>query len=404
MNKLTADMNRIKFIMLVSVVCILSTSCANYAKPRIDSNLNNYTDPKPEEANNEKEFDIRSSIQQILQAFHQDKAYTIDEELLDRVNNYIYAFTQGGLKDFFINSLCRGDRYINSISTMLDKHNMPSELVYLALIESGNQPTIKSKKNALGLWQFRKGTAIDYNLIDRTDVKQSTIAAMKYINDLLCMFDDPLIALSAYNCGEGRVMYALKQLPHHSQRSFSSLMKENLIPKETQDYIPKFLAAVICGTHREKFNLTCSSFIQEEEIIRPEKLYVKRVESKQIEQKISKNEYHHSKKSKAKDSKQIYHYTIRKGDTLSRISTLFGVSINEITTTNKISVRDVLDKGKILRIPLKNKPKEFEIVIKKGETPSSIAKKYKTKPNFVFSKYDDMLIAGKEAVVLRFIE
>ncbi|WP_300654710.1 LysM peptidoglycan-binding domain-containing protein [Pseudomonas sp.] len=140
----------------------------------------------------------------------------------------------------------RSSPYIHYIVERLAERNMPMELALLPMIESSYNPLAYSSANAVGLWQFIPSTGRHFNLRQtswydgRRDVMASTTAAMNYLSRLHEMFNgDWLLALAAYNAGEGRVSRAIER----NQKLGLPTDYWNLpLPKETQNYVPKLLA------------------------------------------------------------------------------------------------------------------------------------------------------------------
>lgn len=123
----------------------------------------------------------------------------------------------------------------------LIKEGMPIEFAILPLIESGNNPQAKSKKNALGLWQFIPETANEYQLKkarldERTDVEKSTRAAITLLKTLYSQFHDWNLVLAAYNWGPGAVQRSLKK----GLITNGGKINLNLLPNETKNYLISF--------------------------------------------------------------------------------------------------------------------------------------------------------------------
>ena len=147
---------------------------------------------------------------------------------------------------FLENAGERGSLYIHYIVERLEERNMPLELALLPAIESAYNPMAYSHANAVGLWQFIPSTGRYFNLRQtraydgRRDITASTIAALDYLNRLHDMFNgDWLLALAAYNSGEGTVSRAIER----NQKLGLPTDYWNLpLPQETKDYVPKLLA------------------------------------------------------------------------------------------------------------------------------------------------------------------
>lgn len=139
-----------------------------------------------------------------------------------------------------------GTRYLHFIVGELSKRNMPLELALLPAIESGFNPNAQSPAQALGLWQFIPATGRRYELQqradydERRDIPSSTRAALDYLAYLHDYFDgDWLLALAAYNAGEGRVRDAVER---NRLRGLPTQYWNLSLPGETQDYVPRLLA------------------------------------------------------------------------------------------------------------------------------------------------------------------
>lgn len=147
---------------------------------------------------------------------------------------------------FLENASERGSLYIHYIVERLEERDMPMELALLPVIESAYNPFAYSRSHAVGLWQFIPTTGRHFNLRQtnwydgRRDITASTNAAMNYLSRLHDMFNgDWLLALAAYNAGEGTVSRAIER----NQKLGLPTDYWNLpLPKETQDYVPKLLA------------------------------------------------------------------------------------------------------------------------------------------------------------------
>lgn len=125
----------------------------------------------------------------------------------------------------------------------LAKHNMPDELKYLSMIESGLNPKILSRAGAGGLWQFMRATGREFGLRqdayvdERFDPEKSTEAACRYLRQLYNIFGDWEMALASYNAGPGNVKRAMRR---SGGSTFWSVY--DALPKETRGYVPQFVA------------------------------------------------------------------------------------------------------------------------------------------------------------------
>ncbi len=148
---------------------------------------------------------------------------------------------------YYINELVdNAGPYLFYIYQQTQLRHMPAEIALIPMIESGFNPFVYSHKGATGLWQMMPGTASGFGLNinwwydGRRDIVASTKAALDYLEYLHNFFNnDWLLAIAAYDSGEGTVQRALRfNKKHHRSTDFWSLP----LPHETRDYLPKLLA------------------------------------------------------------------------------------------------------------------------------------------------------------------
>lgn len=153
--------------------------------------------------------------------------------------------------------LSLGNYYFPLIETIFDKYEIPTELKYLALIESGLDPSATSRSGAKGLWQFMLPTAKAYGLEvnglvdERMDPQKSTEAAAKHLKDLYQVYGDWLMVIAAYNCGIGNVNKAVRKSGGKS--SFWGIY--NYLPHQTRDYVPLFVGAYYTMHYHNEYDL-----------------------------------------------------------------------------------------------------------------------------------------------------
>lgn len=139
----------------------------------------------------------------------------------------------------------------------LETYNLPLELKYLPVIESGLNPNAVSRVGASGLWQFMLETGKQYglkvnSLVDeRRDPVKSSYAAARYLSDLYKIYGDWSLAIAAYNCGPENIRKAM----HRSGKSdFWGIY--SYLPRETQGYVPAFIAANYVMNYYCKHNIS----------------------------------------------------------------------------------------------------------------------------------------------------
>lgn len=166
---------------------------------------------------------------------------------------------------FFVNKrrgfarvvLGRSKLYFDLFERKLAEHDLPIELKYLAVIESGLRPQVKSRAGALGLWQFMYATGRMFGLEEnsyvdeRMDPEKATEAACQYLKKLYGIYGDWNLALAAYNAGPGNVNKAIRR----SGNKLTYWQVRPFLPQETQGYVPNFIAAAYLLTYHAEHNI-----------------------------------------------------------------------------------------------------------------------------------------------------
>jgi len=181
--------------------------------------------------------------------------YDVPVVMNERVEFFIRYF-QTRARGHFERWLARSTRYLPMVKRIMAENGLPEDLAYLALIESGFNPLAVSRARAVGMWQFIKGTANKYDLkvnwwIDeRRDPEKSTRAAARYLKDLYSMFNSWYLAVAGYNAGEKKI---LKAIDKHKSNDFWVMARYKYLKRETKDYIPKYIAALLIAKEPEKY-------------------------------------------------------------------------------------------------------------------------------------------------------
>ena len=183
------------------------------------------------------------------------KKHEIPFEFNQKVAQWIQYFSQKD-RERFQRYLDRGEPYREVIENILEENQVPADLYYLGLIESGFDFRAKSKAKAVGVWQFMRATGklyglgVDSYVDERRDPIRATEAAAKLMRDLHREFHSWYLAMAAYNAGLGRIRRAVKKAGTHD---FWELVARKKLPRETMEYVPKFLAARYIGEHPDLF-------------------------------------------------------------------------------------------------------------------------------------------------------
>ena len=209
------------------------------------------TEDKPEQLGEATDQEPRNTTNTDNQA----TAYNIPIVIDQTVQSHIHFFNTS-IRNRFEQWLLRFSRYRPLVENIFAEFDLPSDLVNLSLVESGFNPYAYSRAKATGPWQFMKGTGliyglrIDHYVDERRDPIKSTVAAARYLRDLYDLFGTWPLAMAAYNAGEGKVMRAL----HKAQaESFSEISQTKLIKRETQQYVPRIMAATIIAKNPDQY-------------------------------------------------------------------------------------------------------------------------------------------------------
>jgi len=342
-----------------------------------------------------------------------------------QVDQFItYFTTTKGRKQFAI-WLKRYEEYKNLILPILKEHEMPEELMILAMIESGLNPKAYSRANASGMWQFIYSTGKSYGLKrdwyvdERRDFIKSTHAACEYLKDLNDQFDNWYLALAAYNCGAGRVSRASRL---HQTYDFWQM---HSLPRESRNYIPYYLAAAIIAKDPEKYGFKVPKvkpFEYEEVVLensadlavlaRVAGIKVKKLRNYNPELRQSatptdspyllklpkgKKEQFLARWNSIPEAErfapQFIVHRVRYGESLWTISKKYGASIHDIAAVNKLRNRHKIRVGNKLKVPMKGASLRtwgtkdnggpaghYKVTykVKRGDTLGQIAEDYKT--------------------------
>ncbi len=177
----------------------------------------------------------------------------------DQVAGYINAFANSpAFRAHMKRSLERAGRYKDMIQGVLKQEGVPQDLIYLAVAESGFQPQAMNMggSGAGGMWQFMPtgayGLARNGYFDERFDPEKSSRAYARYIKSLYDQFGDWYLAMAAYDWGPGKIQRAVMRTGY---ADFWKLYQMNAMPKETKNYVPEILAAIIMAKNPSRYGL-----------------------------------------------------------------------------------------------------------------------------------------------------
>lgn len=292
----------------------------------------------------------------------------------DRVDFWI-DFLKGRNAEKTEKWLGRLGRYGPMIQAELERRNMPTDLVYLAMIESGLSPYAYSHAHAAGMWQFIEETGERYGLEvsayvdERRDPIKATGAALDYLTDLHDRFGSWYLAAASYNTGENRVGRIMRKHFGTERGSDASFWRiDQDLPRETRDYVPLMLAAGHIGKDPARYGfeaieletplefdevtvpggvplttVAVATNVTEEEIqnLNPHLIRGMTPPGRGYEVRIPAG----GKMTFAQNFERVYAeeaekrtslatHVVRRGETLSHIAKRYGVSVSSLTEVN----------------------------------------------------------------------
>ncbi|MFH6956144.1 LysM peptidoglycan-binding domain-containing protein [Flavobacterium aquidurense] len=182
-------------------------------------------------------------LKQRLKAMNGKSPFNI--EYNQGLENIIKSFLKNRKKSFS-RLMALSEYYFPIFEDAFARQNVPLEIKYLAVVESALNPKAVSKMGATGIWQFMYGTGkqyalkIDSYIDERSDPLKATAAASEYMTKMYNVFGDWELVLASYNSGPGNVTKAIRR--SGGKTSYWDI--RNHLPKETQGYVPAFLATM----------------------------------------------------------------------------------------------------------------------------------------------------------------
>jgi membrane-bound lytic murein transglycosylase D len=174
------------------------------------------------------------------------------------VRNFIYLYLTSG-REYVINAIGRSVPYAGPVRDTLKEYgDIPCDLALLPLLESGFNPQAVSRSNAVGPWQFLKGTSkvlglkSDKWVDERKDMVKSTRAAARHLKNLYSIFKDWELTLAAYNGGAG---YVKRAMIRTGKKNLDDLRKSGALRVETSEYAARFAALMVIYKNQELFGI-----------------------------------------------------------------------------------------------------------------------------------------------------
>ena len=348
--------------------------------------------------------------------------FTLPIKFNERVLQEVFYLTTKA-KSFTQGSLSRKTAYDSLVYAKLAEHNMPRDLIFLSLVESGFKVKAYSRAKASGLWQFipetgkRYGLNVDYWVDMRRNPEMSTEAALNYLSYLHSEFGDWLLAMAAYNCGEGCIRRRIREWKADSTHDTTQTVTywDLELPKETMHYVPRILAAMVIGHYPEQYDITVSqttlapydtvtvfdSFSLEEvakllkvseDTLRTLNMELvmwctpPNVDSYLLRLPVGKRSafvegYDRMQKN---SFSSWHHHKVKKGENLGAIAQQYGITVSELKLANNLK-DDRIRQGKTLLIPIKVTPrkasgkKPFKVrtyVVELGDNIASVGRKF----------------------------
>ena len=339
-----------------------------------------------------------------------EKKYDIPIVVNESVENFIHYF-QTSRKKVFSRWLATSYKYVPMMKEIFRKNSLPEDLVYMAMIESGFNPKAYSRAHASGPWQFIKGTGqrygmrVDRWIDERRDPEKATIAAARYLKDLYDMFGCWYLAAAAYNAGENKIAQAIEI---YNTRDFWEIAKHPYLARETKDYVPQLIASVIIAKNPEKYGFddidyklpftynkvqipdttnlkviakVCKTDYDTIKTLNPElkKGYTPpNYPDYEVKVPIGRKEIFAKNFAKTEPSERsaFIRHIIKRGETLSRIASLYDTGTKPIMQLNNIKNPRGIKAGRALIIPVgSSKIAKRDTDKKRGFILSKVAKK-----------------------------
>ena len=295
------------------------------------------------------------------------------------------AFYQFRSPQAFAGALRRSGRYIPIMQAIFREEGLPEDLVYMSMVESAFKANAHSRARAHGFWQFIDGTARRYGLRktsyvdERSDPVKSTRAAAHYLRDLYEMFGDWNLAMAAYDAGEGKILKGLQRL---GAADYWQLASGAFLRRETKEYVPFVFAAALISKDPASygFDVVPDSPLRFDVVPVPRSVDLARV-AEAVSAPLAEMQLLNSELKSRVTPPGVTGYPLRvpegsadrlvtrlaslppaptarerkivakKGDTVAKVASRAGVSIDELCSFNDLPRTARLKKGQVLVVP-----------------------------------------------------
>lgn len=376
-----------------------------------------------------KNYSYNSQPESSDKVWHPSKKDSIPSVMNPSVKKWVKLFN-GKLKPNFDRWVQRLGSYGPTIEQVLMEEQVPRDLIYLAMIESGFNLSAASHAAAVGPWQFIASTGRNYGLNnnyfieERQDLVQSTHAAARHLKDLYKVYGDWYLAFAAYNAGSGKVNGAIRHLKTKDYWKLSA-PHSRYLRQETKDYVPKILAAMHIVKNYKQFGYTEKSFnppLRFEKVTVPDATDINVIAqaagtSVEVIQTLNTSlvigitppdtkmtiyiprgtkEKFEKNYARIPSSERVsyLHYRAGRNETIYSVAKTYNVSAEKLAKLNKINAHKKLRSGHLIKIPAnksvllalaKTGPaggsastKKYYHKVRSGETLTKIARKYNT--------------------------
>jgi membrane-bound lytic murein transglycosylase D len=330
--------------------------------------------------------DATSQLKDRVQSDLANAGHDIPIPLNQRVLAYIELF-QGRLHEFIEEGMRRGSQYLPMIQGVFRAEGLPLDLAYVPLVESAFKPNALSRVKAKGVWQFMTGTAVenglrrDWYIDERSDPEKATVAAAKYLRTLSTIFKgDWHLALASYNGGPGRLQRAMKSA--RMDDFWTLAEKPRLLPRETREYVPMILAAIVIARNPWQYGFAFDSeaaptyervtlprpvdlrrvaewtdtTIDEIQTLNPElRRWTTPVRDTNYELKVPSGTADvvlaRLEEASSADLASLKYYTVRRGETLAMVARRLSVGKADLAEANYLTTAAHLTVGQKLMVP-----------------------------------------------------